>query len=67
MDCLKHALVIHFKGSHEEDLLGHFLYSSYIKIEENLAEIFSHKLVSASLHFSKVCRIDSVNSDVVLS
>ena len=67
MDCLKHAYVIHFKRGHKEDFLGHFLNCRQIKIEENLAKVFSHKLVSASLHFRKICRIDGVDRDVVLS
>lgn len=67
MDCLKHAYVIHFKGGYKEDFLGHFLNSREIKIEENLAKVFSHKFVSASLHFRKICWIYGVDRDVVLS
>ena len=67
MNCLEHAYVIHFKGGHKEDFLGHFLNSREIKIEENLAKVFSHKFVSTSLHFRKICRIYGVDRDVVLS
>jgi len=67
MDCLEHALVIHFEGRHKEDLLWDFLNCRKIKIEENLAEVFSHKFVSTSMYFWKVCRINSVHRYVVLS
>ena len=67
MDCFEHALVIHFEGSHKEDLLWDFLNCRKIKIEENLAEVFSHKFVSTAMYFRQVCRIYSIDRDVELS